>query len=145
MQSFHHKEKLKRISLTKQLLERGFTIKKLSEYFGVSEDTVKEYIREARDLSTDTNSSIILTQKQDKTLNTLESFSNKSVSTKEFFNDSKIKTNRLKCALCNQFFHKDATIKWNNQITICKTCHATLDEDKLNKLQHISNNSFSKV
>lgn len=136
MDHFQKKEKQKRILLTKQLLAKGFSIKKLSEYFGVGEGTVREYTRQIKELETPPESGIVLkqpeTEKIDDT-NTLNRFTADTVSTKDYFKDARIQTARLRCPICQQFINPELTKTIKNK-KICINCFKTLDAKALDKL-----------
>ncbi|MEA3430943.1 MAG: hypothetical protein U9R08_06750 [Nanoarchaeota archaeon] len=134
MDSFHHKEKLKRINLTKQLLDKGFSIRKLADYFGVGESTVREYIRQIKEFNTSAESNVVLKQPEtEKFENTLSRFTEKSISTSDFFKDKTLKTDRVRCPLCNLLINPDNVTTINNK-KICKNCFKTLDAKTLNNL-----------
>ncbi|MBW3004134.1 HTH domain-containing protein [Candidatus Woesearchaeota archaeon] len=135
MDHFQKKEKQKRISLTKQLIDKGFSIKKLAEYFQVSEATVRDYIAQMKEIESQESGFVIKHPETEKNLNTLQSFTEKTTTTKDFFKDSNIKTDRIRCPLCNLFVNPTNITSIHNK-QICKNCFKTLDAKKLDKLQN---------
>jgi formylmethanofuran dehydrogenase subunit E len=138
MDSFHHKEKIKRLRLTKQLLDKGFTKQKLSEYFEVSLETVEGYIQDSKNIEGFESGVIIKENEKVKPESSLHNFTQKTVSTNDFLKDTFIKTDRIKCPLCNEMLKEEGTIKWNEKIKICKDCFNKLDNDALRRLNNIS-------
>ena len=133
MDHFQKKEKLKRINLTKQLLDKGFSIKKLAEYFGVGEGTVRDYVRQVKEIDKPESGFIIKQPETEKTINTLQNFTEKTTTTSDFFKDENLRSDRVRCPLCNLLINPDNITIINNK-KICKNCFKTLDAKDLDNL-----------
>jgi len=136
MDSFNHKEKNKRIVLAKQLAQKGFDLKKMAEYFGVSESTVKSYLDDKSGDENLQSAAIEVKEKENqKIIGSLNNFIKDTISTKDFFKDSNIVTGRIKCRKCNEFFSEENLIKLNKEVHICKNCFKMLNNEELMKFK----------
>lgn len=134
MDHFQKKEKVKRITLTRELIDKGFSVKNIADYFDVGEDTVRDYIRQIKERSPESESGIIILHpKTERFENTLHSFCKKTVSASDYFKDENLRTDRVRCPICNLFVNPGNVTSINNK-KICKNCFETLDAKDLNNL-----------
>jgi len=125
---FQTGEKEKRIVLAKQLRDKGFTIRDISDYFSVQENTVKEYLEMEHEVSSTSEIGDV----KEKAKGLLQ-FTDKTVSTNDYF---KQKPNQegFQCAICRKYRKYIAGMKWREEIYMCKDCFKSLTPEQIRLL-----------
>lgn len=129
--NFQTKDKIKRIKIAKDLFTKGFTKERLADYFDVSIDTVDGYLK--YDIMHDGKREIIV--KKRIPITTLSDFATTTTTMDKML--PQIEKEGDKCKLCGAYSKFEHMIKWNSKTRICKHCYATMNKDKMNKLNSL--------
>ncbi len=131
--NFQAKDKIKRVKIAKELHSKGFSIKKLAEYFDVSEDTASEYLK--YDIQGKEDKEIIV--KKETPNITLSDFASNTTTVDKVLPKNIPQGDR--CPLCNKYHKYELMIAWNDKIRICKKCYNSMDSEKMDKLERLQN------
>lgn len=137
----------KRIRMTKKMMDEGRTLFEISNYFGLSMDTIKRYVHQIR-FSTDSNlfeykknesmpkvkeKKVLANKAKVDDIKSLNSLTQKELKSGESFSDSDA-VKGATCGVCSNYNLFDKLIKWNKKSWVCKKCIPHLTPDKLKKL-----------
>lgn len=123
MGKFNKQEKIKRIISAKQLKEKGLTIKEISSYFGVSEDTVKEYLES--DVRGLLSSGLAVISEEKKTVS-LDHYSKGFINNTDYFRLAKTKNSGFVCKICKKYCQNYELVKFRDDALICRECYHML-------------------
>jgi len=126
--NFAQRDRMKRVKQAKDLFAKGFTVRRLSEYFDVSEDTVESYLKE--EIQVDENNVVIVGK--EKKMTTLDAFSSKTTTVDNVLPD--VEKTGARCKCCNEYKKFQFLIDWNPTTKVCKDCYNSLDSEKMRKL-----------